>query len=55
MEDDCPVCFQALEWWPTATTACNHKFHKECMLDWTKRQDFCPIDRIPIDVEIVFD
>jgi hypothetical protein len=37
------------------TTQCLHKYNKECMLDWTKRQDFCPIDRIPIDVEIVFD
>ena len=31
---------------------CFHKFHKDCMVDWGKRQNFCPVCRVPIDVEI---
>ena len=37
------------------TTMCLHKFHKECMINWAGRQDFCPVDRIPIDAEIDFE
>ena len=44
--DDCPVCCQALEWWPTATTTCNHKFHKECLTKWSAmKKTSCPMCR----------
>ena len=52
----CMICaFEYEEGDLLITTQCMHKFHKECIVDWTKRQDFCPIDRIPIDVEIVLE
>jgi len=40
--EDCPVCFQALEWWPTATTSCGHKFHNECLAKWCKVKSVLP-------------
>lgn len=43
--DDCPVCCQALEWWPTSTTNCSHKFHKECLTKWRAIKSSCPMCR----------
>jgi len=43
--EECPVCYQALEWWPTSTTACNHKFHKKCLTKWRAVKSSCPMCR----------
>jgi hypothetical protein len=44
--DDCPVCCQALEWWPTSTTTCNHKFHEDCLTKWrSMSKTSCPVCR----------
>ena len=47
MEADCPVCCEALEWWPTSMTTCNHKFHQKCLVKWIGKQKWpsCPMCR----------
>ena len=46
MEEDCPVCCEALEWWPTSMTTCNHKFHQKCLVKWKEmKRHTCPLCR----------
>ena len=50
--DDCPVCCTSLEWWPTSTTNCGHKFHKECLTKWRTIKSTCPMCRhAPVTVK----
>lgn len=45
--DDCPICFNKLES-DSCKTSCNHSFHKECILQWSRHGDKCPVCRDPL-------
>lgn len=41
---NCSICFDVMES-GVVTTPCNHHFHRECIVEWLKRDWSCPIDR----------
>lgn len=57
-EDDCPICLESLaNGEETATTKCNHVFHKNCIvynceaMFWSKKKTcLCPLCRRPIGI-----
>ncbi|XP_026167199.1 PHD and RING finger domain-containing protein 1 isoform X2 [Mastacembelus armatus] len=45
--DMCPICLNSLNSQPVATPEnCEHYFCLDCILEWAKNADSCPIDRI---------
>jgi hypothetical protein len=43
--DTCAICLDNLINSPHHTTKCNHAFHTECIREWQKRSDRCPMCR----------
>ena len=41
----CSICLKNMETTNTCTTACGHKYHLFCFIDWHKRSQTCPICR----------
>ncbi|CDW84877.1 UNKNOWN [Stylonychia lemnae] len=49
-EQQCSICMTDFEDGDDMKILmCFHKFHKECILDWFKEQNFCPICRINVN------
>ena len=48
-ENNCPVCHTPYENEATTTTHCNHRFHAECLQNWTITHHSCPMCRAPIE------
>ena len=46
---DCPICLKKLDN-DKVYLNCNHYFHKECIMNWKKRNNTCPICRKRIEV-----
>eukprot|EP00980_Cylindrotheca_fusiformis_P008385 scaffold1772_cov80-Cylindrotheca_fusiformis.AAC.13 len=48
--DECAICLQGYEAGQTIctakTTQCNHVFHQDCMEEWLKDHDSCPMCRV---------
>ncbi len=40
---DCPICLEPVA--GAQITACNHSIHKECLNEWFKYNQSCPICR----------
>jgi len=48
-QTSCPICFSSwLETTSTAVLECGHKFCEECISQWAKKSNSCPICRKPI-------
>jgi hypothetical protein len=45
MDDECPICLQALTGAAEATTACAHRFHTACILRAVRCSTACPVCR----------
>ena len=49
-EIDCSICMCALRsadtCQPLAKLGCKHEFHKDCLAEWTKRNQSCPLCRV---------
>jgi len=43
-EKECPICLCEIK----RSLACLHKFHYQCIKDWTKKQKACPMCRANI-------
>ena len=41
--DECPICLEVLEPSDNRVLKCLHKYHKECIKDWSIRSDLCPL------------
>jgi len=46
LNSTCPICLEDENM--TIKLPCNHWFHKECILDWFKESDNCPLCRTNI-------
>ncbi|XP_051975657.1 PHD and RING finger domain-containing protein 1 [Xyrauchen texanus] len=45
--DKCPICLNSFHEQPVATPeACEHYFCLDCLLEWSKNANSCPVDRI---------
>ncbi|XP_051239500.1 PHD and RING finger domain-containing protein 1 isoform X2 [Dicentrarchus labrax] len=45
--DRCPICLNSFNSQPVATPeSCEHYFCLDCILEWTKNANSCPVDRI---------
>ncbi|KAF7133470.1 hypothetical protein RHSIM_Rhsim09G0124700 [Rhododendron simsii] len=43
-EDDCPICLEEfIPDNPKITTECHHDYHLQCIFEWQKRSEKCPI------------
>ncbi|KAI8539381.1 hypothetical protein RHMOL_Rhmol09G0178600 [Rhododendron molle] len=43
-EDDCPICLEEfIPDNPKITTECHHNYHLQCIFEWQKRSEKCPI------------
>jgi hypothetical protein len=49
--ETCPICFQELYKEEHVQTPCHHWFHKNCILDWLKKNSTCPVCRREITKE----
>ena len=48
-ENKCMICMMEYEEGDQLKTlTCFHKFHSDCIKEWFKRQNFCPICRTEI-------
>ena len=43
--EQCPVCFDDIQFINKHVTVCQHKFHVECIRKWFETSDECPICR----------
>lgn len=44
MTENCSICLNPLEY-DVISTHCNHKFHEECLKEWSKINKSCPLCR----------
>nr|XP_019934592.1 PREDICTED: PHD and RING finger domain-containing protein 1 isoform X1 [Paralichthys olivaceus]XP_019934593.1 PREDICTED: PHD and RING finger domain-containing protein 1 isoform X1 [Paralichthys olivaceus] len=45
--DKCPICLNSFNSQPVATPeSCEHYFCLDCILEWTKNANSCPVDRL---------
>jgi hypothetical protein len=51
-QHDCPICTKDLKN-NVVTLQCGHMFHKNCINQWTKTSDTCPICRNPNTIQPV--
>lgn len=50
--EDCSICLEQLDNEnDIITTKCNHKFHKECLSEWKKVNNTCPLCRGKLTAE----
>ncbi|KAL3109391.1 hypothetical protein niasHT_015236 [Heterodera trifolii] len=49
--DQCPICLEDYQSGEKVRTLrpCKHKFHSDCIGQWTKKQKRCPSCRAPVD------
>lgn len=51
-KDECCICLECYSEGETIcapmTTECNHVFHEECILEWLKTNDHCPLCRVEL-------
>ncbi|XP_068168617.1 PHD and RING finger domain-containing protein 1 isoform X2 [Antennarius striatus] len=48
--EKCPICLNSFRSQPVATPEnCLHNFCLDCILEWTKNANSCPVDRISFD------
>lgn len=52
-EDDCVICCKKLDNPQLVVGECKHIFHKNCMEDWLKKANTCPLDRTEWKEKIV--
>ncbi|XP_064194076.1 PHD and RING finger domain-containing protein 1-like [Anguilla rostrata] len=46
--EKCPICLHSFQEQPVATpSGCQHHFCLDCILEWSKNVNSCPVDRIP--------
>lgn len=43
--DECSICLEDIEFKDLEILSCNHKFHKECIEIWRKKNPICPYCR----------
>lgn len=43
---ECPICLNELK--TKYTTLCKHEFHLQCLVDWLRNSQTCPICRTEI-------
>lgn len=42
----CPICLQSKRWFQeTRILKCGHKFHTDCIINWSNINQTCPICR----------
>ena len=46
---ECSICLTAVLQEQKKTTACKHTFHKDCLNEWTKAHNTCPLCRQSIE------
>ena len=46
---ECSICLTAVVQEEKKTTACKHTFHKDCLDEWTKAHNTCPLCRQSIE------
>jgi hypothetical protein len=53
--DVCPICYEELN--ENIAIDCGHQFHHDCIYEWLKHQQNCPLCRhdtvIPVDKRLV--
>lgn len=49
----CPICYELIEQDKEYITECNHHFCMECLNEWRKKSNLCPMCRGDIDGVIV--
>lgn len=42
---ECPICYDKIEQHNCQITKCNHKFHTQCLSEWFKKNNKCPMCR----------
>ena len=45
---DCPICMDTINSCDLEHTPCKHSFHRNCMIEWKKRSNTCPLCRAVI-------
>ena len=48
MCEDCAICYEKMKETGTERTRCQHEFHYDCLQQWFKHADTCPICREPL-------
>jgi hypothetical protein len=49
-KDECPICYESIDSSQTVVLACEHKFHKKCIVPWLSKNNLtCPTCRHPVD------
>lgn len=43
--EECPICLANLANGPTLTTPCHHTFHDDCLREWGRESQTCPVCR----------
>jgi hypothetical protein len=46
--DDCSICLDKLV--NKLIMPCGHQFHTDCILDWFKKNNTCPICRVKLKI-----
>ena len=45
LDEDCPICYENNNEKNWVELPCRHKFHNECILEWLKIKNICPVCR----------
>ena len=45
VKESCPICFETIQSGDKHTLSCEHKFHRQCMVQWYVESNVCPICR----------
>lgn len=55
VDNQCPVCFDDMTPPIASPECCNHYFCLKCLIDWSKVQHACPLDRKEYEMILVHD
>ena len=47
-EISCPICLQNYQGEEIVLLPCLHSFHRECLSEWTRRREDCPMCRVEL-------
>jgi len=50
LENECIICFEEFSNTMVSTLKCGHKFHYDCIYEWTMNENTCPLCRTPVEM-----